>query len=363
MRVAFGLARRRLGLTWPNPSVGAVIVRGAQLLGRGATAPGGRPHAETVAIEQAQKRFGAEALRGATAYVSLEPCAHHGQTPPCTDALIAAGIGRVVCSLADPDPRVAGQGIAALRAAGIEVTTGVMAAEARRLNAGFLSRVERGRPLITLKLATTLDGRIATRTGESRWITGQEARRRVHLMRANHDAILVGAGTARADDPMLDVRDLGLSDRQPVRIVTDGSLSLSPESRLARTASEQPLWLLHRLQADGARALKLAETGAELVPTASAPDGRLSLTEAMQSLGQRGITRIFCEGGGQLAGSLLEAGLVDQIALFTAGRAIGSDGIAAIGAFGIERLGDAPGFALDRVERIGADVLSWWSAG
>lgn len=360
--MALGLARRGLGLTWPNPAVGAVIVRGAQLLGRGATAPGGRPHAEVIAIGQARERFGAEALRGATAYVSLEPCAHHGRTPPCAEALIAAGIGRVVCSITDPDPRVAGRGIAMLEAAGIAVTTGVLEAEAERLNAGFLSRVTSGRPLVTLKLATTLDGRIATRTGESRWITGAEARRRVHLMRADHDAILIGAGTARADDPLLDVRGLGLEDRRPVRIVTDSSLSLSPESRLARTAREQPLWLLHREVLDVASGSGLAEMGVELLPIAATPDGALSLVDALQVLGRRGLTRVFCEGGGQLAGSLLAAGLVDRIALFTAGRAIGGDGVPSIGAFGIEALGDAPGFMLDRVERVGADVLSSWSA-
>src|SRR5690625_992256 len=362
MRVAIGLARRGLGLTWPNPTVGAVIVRGGRMLGRGATAPGGRPHAESIAIGQARERFGTEALRGATAYVSLEPCAHHGRTPPCAEALIAAGIKCVVCSITDPDPRVAGRGIAMLEAAGIAVTAGTLEAEARRLNAGFLSRVTRGRPLVTLKLATTLDGRIATRTGESRWITGAEARRRVHLMRADHDAIMIGAGTARTDDPLLNVRDLGLGDRRPVRIVTDGSLSISPESRLVRTAREQPLWLLHRDQFDAARASALAETGAELVPIAAAPDGALSLADALQVLGRRGLTRVFCEGGGQLAASLLAAGLVDRIALFAAGRTIGGDGVPSIGAFGIEAHRDAPGFVLDRVERIGADALSWWSA-
>ncbi|HLS18692.1 MAG TPA: bifunctional diaminohydroxyphosphoribosylaminopyrimidine deaminase/5-amino-6-(5-phosphoribosylamino)uracil reductase RibD [Paracoccaceae bacterium] len=363
MRVALGLARRQLGLTWPNPAVGAVIVRGAQLLGRGATAPGGRPHAETIAIEQARARFGEDALRGATAYVSLEPCAHHGRTPPCAEALIAAGITRVVCPITDPDPRVGGRGIEMLKSAQIEVRLGVLEAEARRINAGFLSCVERGRPSVTLKLATTLDGRIATRTGESRWITGKEARRRVHLMRADHDAVLIGAGTARADDPSLDVRDLGLEDRRPVRIVADGSLSLSPESRLARTAREQPLWLLHRPHADAARGARLSAMGVELLPTATSPEGPLAMAEAMQVLAERGLTRVFCEGGGQLAASLLAGRLVDRIALFTAGRAIGGDGVPAIGGFGIESLSAAPRFTLDHLEQIGADVLSWWVAG
>lgn len=363
MRVALALARRGLGRTWPNPAVGALIVRDGRVLGRGATAPGGRPHAETIALEQARTRWGAAMLQGATAYVSLEPCAHYGRTPPCADALAASGITRLVCAMVDPDPRVAGRGITILESAGIAVRTDVLAGEARRLNAGFLSRIETGRPQITLKLATTLDGRIATRTGESRWITGREARRRVHLMRADHDAVMIGAGTARIDDPRLDVRDLGLADRRPVRIVADGSLSLPLDGRLAQTASEHPLWLLHREDADDAHAKKFAEMGAELVPAPSEADGTLAMTAAMQALGQRGLTRIFCEGGGRLAGSLLAAGLVDRVALFTAGRAIGSDGVPAVGAFGLEKLGEAPSFSLDHVERIGVDTLSWWSAG
>jgi diaminohydroxyphosphoribosylaminopyrimidine deaminase/5-amino-6-(5-phosphoribosylamino)uracil reductase len=361
MRVALALARRSLGRTWPNPAVGTVIVRDGRVLGRGATAPGGRPHSETIALDQARELWGAGSLRGATAYVSLEPCAHHGRTPPCADALAAAGIARVVCPLIDPDPRVDGRGVAALRPAGIEVTMGVLEAEARRVNAGFLSRIERGRPWVTLKLAATLDGRIATRTGESRWITGPEARRRVHMMRATHDAVLIGAGTARADDPALDVRGLGLADRRPVRIVADGSLSLPCSGKLARTAREHPLWLLHHQRAEAGRAAVLAQLGAELVPVPACPEGRLDVAGAMAELGRRGITRVLCEGGGRLAASLLAAGLVDQVALFTAGRAIGGDGMPALGALGLDRLADTPRLVLDRVETVGTDTLSWWS--
>lgn len=362
MRVALTLARRSLGQTWPNPAVGAVIVRDGRVLGRGVTAPGGRPHAETVALDQARSRWGAEALRGATAHVSLEPCAHHGRTPPCAEALIAAGIGRVVCPLIDPNPRVAGRGIAMLRDAGIEVTVGVLEAEARRVNAGFLQRITHGRPCVTLKLATTLDGRIAVRTGESRWITGPAARRRVHLMRATHDAVLIGAGTARADDPALDVRGLGLAARRPVRIVTDGALSLLPSGRLARTARAQPLWLLHRPDADTARGAALAGLGAELIPVAGGADGILDMRAAMASLGARGLTRVLCEGGGRLAASLLAAGLVDSVALFTAGKAVGGDGATAVGAFGLSELALAPGFLPDGIEMVGPDTLSWWRA-
>ncbi len=213
MAHALGLARRGLGRVWPNPAVGCVLVKGSRVLGRGFTQPGGRPHAETVALAAA-----GEGARGATAYVTLEPCAHHGRTPPCAGALAAAGVARVVTAIEDPDPRVSGRGHAMLRAAGIAVTEGVLAEEARALQRGFLSRVVRGRPMVTLKLAASLDGRIATAAGESRWITGPGARARVHAMRAMHDAVMVGAGTARADDPMLTVRGLGV-DHQPVRVV------------------------------------------------------------------------------------------------------------------------------------------------
>ncbi len=332
------------------------------MLGRGATAPGGRPHAETIALAQAGERCGPEALRGAIAYVSLEPCAHHGRTPPCTDALIAAGIRRIVCPMIDPDPRVAGRGAEALRAAGVAVDIGVLEDEARRMNAGFLSRLQRGRPHLVLKLAATLDGRIATRKGESRWITGEAARRRVHLMRAQHDAVLIGAGTARADAPMLDVRGLGLADRAPVRILADGALSVPLTGQLVRTAGEQPLWVMHRASADAARRATLSELGAVPIEVATDADGVLSMPAAMVRLAERGITRLLCEGGSRLAASLLAAGLVDEIALFTAGRTIGGDGVPAVQGFGLDRLQAAPGFVLDRVERIGGDVLSWWRA-
>lgn len=361
MEAALALARRSLGRTWPNPAVGTVIVRDGRVLGRGATAPGGRPHAETIAIAHARARFGEEALGGATAYVSLEPCAHHGRTPPCAGALLEAGIGRVVCPFIDPDPRVSGRGVGALRAAGVEVSVGVLDAEARRVNAGFLSRIERNRPAVVLKLAATLDGRIATRTGESRWITGPEARRRVHMMRACHDAVLIGAGTARADDPALDVRQMGMADCAPVRIVADGGLSLPLTGRLVRTARTQPLWILHRAGADPERASALTDLGAELIEVA-AEDGILSMPAALAGLAGRGITRLLCEGGGQMAATLLSAGLVDRLAVFTAGKAIGGDGVPAIRGFGLDHLARAPAFALDGIEAVGGDTLTWWRA-
>jgi diaminohydroxyphosphoribosylaminopyrimidine deaminase/5-amino-6-(5-phosphoribosylamino)uracil reductase len=361
MRVAMTLAARSLGRVAPNPAVGAVLVREDRVLGRGATADGGRPHAEGMALEQARARYGAGALRGATAYVTLEPCAHHGHTPPCAEALIAAGIARLVCPLEDPDPRVSGRGFAALAAAGVAVDTGLMAAKARRLNAGFLSCIERKRPHLTLKLATTLDGRIATRRGESRWITGPQARTRVHLMRAQADAVLIGAGTARADDPMLDVRGLGPRVVQPVRVVADGGLSLPLTGRLVASAGDIPLRVLHRPGAPAERRAALNGLGVETVEVAVGDNGSLDLADALRRLTEGGVTRVLCEGGGKLAAGLLAAGLVDEIALFTAGKAIGGDGIPGIGGFGLDRLAEAPEFSLERVEPVGSDVCSFWS--
>ena len=242
MRMAIALARRGLGSVWPNPSVGCVVVRDGVILGRGWTQPGGRPHAETEAIGRVNDAGGS--CNDATAYVSLEPCAHHGRTPPCADALIDAGVTRVVVGLRDPDPRVDGGGMARLRAAGIEVVEGVCAAEAAEAAAGFVLRVTRSRPLVTLKIATTLDGRIATRTGHSQWITGETSRAFAHGLRAGHDAILVGAGTAQADNPSLTCRLPGLGDRSPVRVVVDGASPLPTSHHLIAGASATPSWIL-----------------------------------------------------------------------------------------------------------------------
>ncbi len=260
----------------------------------------------------------------------------------------------------DPHPRVSGRGFAALADAGLAVETGLMEPEARRLNAGFLSVIERGRPHLTLKLAATLDGRIATRAGESRWITGPAARARVHLMRARADAVLVGAGTARADDPMLDVRGMGPGAAQPLRVVADGHLSLPPASRLARSAREVPVRLLHAPSAPRARREALEAQGVGAIEVAAGPDGLLDMGEALARLAGSGVTRLMCEGGGRLAASLLAAGLVDEIALFTAGKAIGGDGRPVVEALGLERLAGAPAFALGDLIAVGDDVLTLW---
>ncbi|WP_328809154.1 bifunctional diaminohydroxyphosphoribosylaminopyrimidine deaminase/5-amino-6-(5-phosphoribosylamino)uracil reductase RibD [Profundibacterium mesophilum] len=354
MRHALGLARRGLGNVWPNPAVGCVIVKDGRVVGRGWTQPGGRPHAEAMALAQA-----GPLAAGAEAYVTLEPCAHHGRTPPCAEALVRAGIVRVVSALGDPDPRVAGRGHAMLEAAGIAVLQGVMAEEAARLQQGFLCRVVQGRPMVTLKLASTLDGRIATASGQSRWITGAQARRRVHAMRLAHDGVLVGAGTVRADDPMLDVRGFG-AVRQPLRIVA-ARKGIAPESRLVRSARQSPLWVLHGAQMSETQRTDLEVAGARCLEVETGSGGEGIAPGAMMArLAAEGLTRVFCEGGGQLAASLLGAGCVDRMAGFVAGKIIGAEGRAGIGPMGLGDLGAAPGFVLAHVERCGEDVLAQW---
>ncbi len=355
MAHALRLAARGLGNVWPNPAVGCVLLRDGRIVGRGWTQPGGRPHAERRALDQA-----GDLARGATAYVTLEPCAHHGKTPPCAEGLIAAGVARVVTALTDPDPRVAGKGHAMLRAAGIEVCEGVLAPEAARLNAGFLKRVTQGLPFVTLKLATTLDGRIATASGESRWITGPAARRHVHLMRLAHDAVMVGAGTARADDPDLTVRDMGAVP-QPVRVVLDSRLGHSPDSRLGRTARAAPVWMLHGPDAPKAARMAWAETGAEVIEVSADATGQVQARAALQALADRGLTRVLCEGGGQLAASLVAERLVDDLATYQAGALIGADGRAGLGALGLAALADAPRLTLRETQTVGADLFSLWS--
>lgn len=354
MAHALRIAARGLGRTWPNPAVGCVIARDGIIVGRGWTQPGGRPHAEVMALAQA-----GTAAMGATAYVTLEPCAHHGKTGPCAEALAAAGISRVVSALQDPDPRVSGKGHAILRAAGIAVTENILRPEAIRANAGFLKRVTQGLPFVTLKLASTLDGRIATATGESRWITAPAARRAVHAMRMSHDAVLVGAGTARADDPDLTVRDMGAS-HQPIRIVMDSRLSHSPDSRLGQTASNSPVWMLHTAAAPAAARAAWVGQGATLLETAS-ENGTINPRAALQTLAAQGLTRIFCEGGGSLAASLIAAGLVDDLALFTAGALIGADGQPSLAALNLAALKDAPRLTLRETKTIGPDAYSLWS--
>lgn len=358
MRAALALARRGLGNVWPNPAVGCVIARDGRILGRGWTQPGGRPHAETEALARAGAAAQGAITQGATAYVTLEPCCHWGRTPPCTDALIAAQVGRVVVAVGDPDPRVAGGGLARLRKAGIAAEAGLCEAEAAEVNAGFFQRIRLGRPLVTLKLATSLDGRIATAAGESRWITGPPARDYAHLLRATHDAVLVGTGTALADDPQLTCRLPGLDQRSPVRVVLDRQLRIPPAARLVAEARQVPTWLVTLPAADPARRQALRDAGVEIIAAQPDDSGRIDLAGALGLLGGRGLTRLLVEGGGQLAAALLRAGLVDRLVWLHAPLLLGGNGVPAVGALGLGALADAPRFERLSSETIGADVLT-----
>jgi diaminohydroxyphosphoribosylaminopyrimidine deaminase/5-amino-6-(5-phosphoribosylamino)uracil reductase len=352
MLAALRLARRGLGAVWPNPAVGCVLVGadGGVVVGRGWTRPGGRPHAETQALERA-----GGAARGAIAYVTLEPCDHHGETPPCSEALADAGIGRAVVAIEDPDPRVASGGIRRLEARGIPVTLGVASDEARDLNAGYLMRIASGRPLVTLKTATTLDGRIATSGGDSRWITGEEAR--AHLLRAEHDAVLVGSGTALADDPRLTCRLPGLEERSPVRVVLDARLRLPLGAQLVETARRTPTWLVTREDGEAERHEPYRDKGVTVIEApAGKPDG-LDLGWTLGALAGRGLTRVLVEGGGRLAAALLRLDLIDRLAWFRAPRMMGDDGVPMAAGLGVEALSQIPRFVRTELLALGADLL------
>ncbi len=347
MAAALGLARRGLGRVWPNPSVGCVIVAsGGRVVGRGFTQPGGRPHAETEALREA-----GSAAKGATAYVSLEPCAHHGKTPPCAEALVAAGIARCVIAADDPDPRVAGGGIAILERAGIAITRDVLREEAVELNAGFFSRIAQGRPLVTLKLATSLDGKIATMTGESKWITGADARALGHRLRADHDAILVGSGTVLADDPELTCRLPGLEGRSPIPVVLDTRLRLPLSAKLARAGT----WLVTGAGQADAALRPYRDAGIEILVAPLAGNGSLDLAAVLRVLGERGLTRLLVEGGATVATGLINQDLVDRLAWFQAPVLIGNDSMAAIGPMAVARLDRARRFELLSAQRSGDD--------
>lgn len=321
MRIALRMARRGLGETAPNPAVGAVIADPAtgEVIARASTQPGGRPHAETVALERAGER-----ARGAVMYVTLEPCAHHGQTPPCADAVIAAGLARVVVAIEDPDPRTAGQGIARLRAAGIAVDIGLLADEARLLTLGHILRVTEGRPFVTLKIASLSDGSVPRgEGGHPRWVTGADARAAGHLLRASSDAILVGAATLRDDDPELTCRLPGLEEHSPVAIVLSKTLALPPEAKLWARAADGPVWVFTVAEADDAARKRLAGRGVEVAAVA-ADTGGVSLEGVMSRLAERGITRLLVEGGPSVWRSFAAEGLVDEAVLFVAGGSLES---------------------------------------
>lgn len=353
MTAALALARRGLGTVWPNPSVGCVLVNDGRVVGRGHTAPGGRPHAETRALEQA-----GPLARGATAYVSLEPCSHHGRTPPCADALIAAGVGRVVAAAEDPDPRVAGTGLERLRRAGVAVESGLCEEDARDINAGFFSRVTLGRPMVTLKLATTLDGAVATHAGESRWITGAPARAIAHRLRAEHDAIMIGSGTALHDNPDLTCRLPGLDDRSPIRIVVDSRLRLNLASRLVASAGRVPTWVFACSGNDPVRVEAMRACGVDVIEVDEDEGGRVDLAQAFAELGRRGLTRVLVEGGPRLAAALVRGALADRLVWFHAPMLLGGDAVMSLVALGVDRLGDAPRFRRVSLGEAAEDVVA-----
>lgn len=330
MRNALAVGRRNLGLTWPNPSVGAVLVSYASgapvIVARGVTQPGGRPHAERVAIDAA-----GAAAKGATLYVTLEPCSHHGRTPPCAEAVIHAGVARVVYALADPDPRVSGRGATLLRQAGLAVTGKVEEREAARCHIGHVTRVTKGRPAVLLKLARTADGYAAAASNERLLITGAVANARVHLMRAHADAIMVGLGTVVADDPRLTTRLPGLEHRSPVRVIVDSKLALPIDAQVVRSAGAPPTWILATVDAPVETERRLVAAGCEVMRVGADARGRVRLDEGLRLLAARGVTRVFCEGGPVLAEALAQADLVDELAIATGARRLDAEGHPAVG--------------------------------
>jgi diaminohydroxyphosphoribosylaminopyrimidine deaminase/5-amino-6-(5-phosphoribosylamino)uracil reductase len=354
MQLALTLGRRGQGRTWPNPAVGAVVVKDGAIVGRGWTQPGGRPHAEPEALSRA-----GEAARGATLYVTLEPCSHIGKSPPCVDAIVAAGIARVVSAIEDPNPEVAGQGHAKLRAAGIAVDIGLGAAEAARDHAGHFRRVRDKRPHVILKLAVSSDDKIAAAGRKPVAISGEAAKARVHLLRAQCDAVLVGIGTVQADDPLLTCRLPGMAARSPVRVVLDRSLRIPGSSRLVQTARETPLWVMTSNLAEAAAAMKLGAAGAQVIRLAAAktPPG-LDLGSVLRTLSEKGITRLLVEGGARVASSFVAAGLVDEAWLLRGADPIGADGVAALEALPLTSITQSPSFRVRASESLQKDTLT-----
>ncbi|HVV41557.1 MAG TPA: bifunctional diaminohydroxyphosphoribosylaminopyrimidine deaminase/5-amino-6-(5-phosphoribosylamino)uracil reductase RibD [Nitrobacter sp.] len=354
MQLALALGRRGLGRTWPNPAVGAVIVKDGVVVGRGWTQPGGRPHAEVEALRRA-----GEAARGATLYVTLEPCSHFGRSPPCADAVIAAGVARVVSAVEDPNPEVAGQGHARLRAAGISVEVGLCAAEAAHDHAGHFRRVRDGRPHVVLKLAVSSDEKIGAAGRKPVAITGEAARARVHLLRAQCDAILVGIGTVLADDPLLTCRLPGMEPRSPVRVVLDRALRIPGGSKLVHSARETPLWVMTSELAEAAAAMKLGAAGAQVirVPAAGGKPG-LDLGEVLRALADKGITRLLVEGGSRVASSFVAADFVDEVWLLRGPDTIGADGVAALDGLSLAAIAGSPRFKVRANETLGTDGLT-----
>jgi diaminohydroxyphosphoribosylaminopyrimidine deaminase/5-amino-6-(5-phosphoribosylamino)uracil reductase len=352
MQLALALGRRGLGRASPNPAVGAIVVRDGVIVGRGWTQPGGRPHAEPEALKRA-----GDAARGATLYVTLEPCSHFGKSPPCADAIIAAGIARVVASIGDPNPEVAGQGFAKLRAAGVAVDVGLGATEATHDHAGHIRRIRDRRPHVILKLAVSSDDKIAAAGGKTVAITGEASKTRVHLLRAQSDAILVGIGTVLADDPLLTCRLPGMEARSPVRVVLDRALRILGSSRLMQSARQTPLWLMTSETSEAATAARLGAAGAQVIRVRATANS-LDLPSVLHALSERGITRLMVEGGARVASSFVAAGLVDEIWLLRGPAIVGADGISALDATPLSAITQSPAFKVRASETLGNDNLT-----
>lgn len=341
MTHALGLAHKALGTTAPNPAVGCVIVKHNQIVGQGHTQKHGRPHAETVALAQA-----GSLAHDATAYITLEPCCHQGQTPPCTDALIQAGISKVVIATTDPYAKVNGKGIETLKKAGVEIIYGICEEEAYRLNIGFFTVQYKSRPFITLKLATSLDGRIATHNGKSKWITNEQSRHYAHLLRAQHDALLVGINTVLTDNPLLTCRIEGMEHKSPIRVVLDSQLRTPEDSQVIQTSHDVPCWIYSQKQGTLGAAEIMHRPEEELNPHAIVKD-----------LAAKGITRLLVEGGSKIATSFVKENLVDELIWIKAPILIGSDGIPAIGQLNLHSVGSCPHFTRVSSEQFGSDTV------
>jgi diaminohydroxyphosphoribosylaminopyrimidine deaminase/5-amino-6-(5-phosphoribosylamino)uracil reductase len=355
MAQALQLARRGLGLTWPNPSVGSIVVAASgEIAGRGWTAPGGRPHAEAIALDHAGAR-----ARDGTVYITLEPCAHEGRGMACTDAIIAAKPARAVIALRDPDPRTSGRGLELLKNADIEVEEGVLASEAAVVALGHLMRVVCGRPAVTLKLALGSDGLMPRGEGAPVWITGPDARAHGHLLRARNDAILVGRGTIIADNPALTCRLPGMSCRSPVRVVLDRRLRTPPDAKLFDDVMV-PVWLICAADEVHPNSELLHERGAEIIPVPVNAEGLIDVKAALETLGNRGITRVLVEGGPSVARAFLEADLVDEAVMYQGPEPAGDDGLTPFAGEGLDRLTASGHFTQIASRAFEPDRMTWW---
>ena len=351
MKMALDMSRRSLGITHPNPSVGCVIVKDSHVIGRGWTSRGGRPHAEINALDYAS----GEAVNS-TVYVTLEPCSHHGKTSPCADALVNAKVSRVVIATIDPDPRVSGKGIKIMEDAGIDVEVGLHNEEANRINKGFFHKITLNRPLLTVKIASSKDGKIAHKENKQSWVTGPESRKRGHLYRANHDAIMVGVGTVQVDDPMLDCRINGLEDCSPIRVIVDTDLRCGLDTKLCTSATKIPLWIM-TCSKDAKKIAKFENVGAKIFTLDKDRNGYVEIDQVMKALAEQGVTRVLSEGGGKLNASLIKAGLVDRLLWFKSEETIGENGINALYDIDVNKLDQHLNFILIAEGKTGLD--SW----